>query len=193
MKAADPPAVARLADRLIGDGYYPPPTILADLERSRVDGRALCYVAECDERFVGFRITLPPGRWSSGRGQGLTPDAWPVPIEQAGYFQSCFVDRSMTGRGIGRRLSYRALADLAESGARLVVGHVWKESPHNSSLRYVTRLGFEPVAEHAHYWAEVDYLCSGCRLPRCICTAIEVIRSLDPAEISDLRRAASAE
>lgn len=190
MAPTDATAVAALADRLIGDGYYPAETILADLERSRVGDRALCYVAESNDRLVGFRITFPPGQWSSGRGTGLTPAAWPAPLDRAGYFQSCFVDRSMTGHGIGRRLSSMALADLAECGAELVVGHVWKESPHNSSLRYVTRLGFRPVAEHPRYWAEVDYLCSGCRQRPCLCTAIEVIRPLDRDEINPLRRAA---
>lgn len=178
MRAADAPAVAALADRLIGDDYYPPARIAADLARSTVDGTPLCYVAHVGEALVGFRLTFPPGRWTSGRGQGLTPEAWPVPIAQAGYFQSCFVDPAQMGRGIGRRLGQRALDDLRRCGARLAVAHSWKESPHDSSVRYLSRLGFAAVAEHPRYWAEVDYLCSGCREPSCICTAIEMIRPL---------------
>ena len=182
MLPADAPAVAALADRLIGVDYYPVDQITADLARSTVDSTALCYVAELGDRLVGFRLTFPPGRWSSGRGKaGLTPERWPAPLASAGYFQSCFVDPAVTGRGIGRRLGQRALDDLRRCGARLAVAHSWKESPHGSSMRYLTRLGFTPVTEHPHYWAEVDYLCSGCRLRPCICTAIEMIRPIAPA------------
>lgn len=181
MNREDAPAVAALADRLIGLDYYPTPQVEADLARSTVDGVPLCYVAETDDGLVGFRLTFPPGRWSSGRGKGLTPERWPAPIEQAGYFQSCFVDPAVTGQGIGRRLGQRALDDLRRCGARLAVAHSWKESPHNSSMRYLQRLGFSAVAEHPRYWAEVDYLCSGCRVKPCICTSIEMIRTIEPA------------
>ena len=183
MRPEDAPAVSALADRLIGQDYYPADRVEADLARSTVDGVALCYVAETDDGLVGFRLTFPPGRWSAGRGggKGLTPGRWPAPIEQAGYFQSCFIDPAMTGRGLGRRLGLRALDDLRRCGARLAVAHSWKESPHGSSMRYLARLGFTPIAEHPHYWAEVDYLCSGCWLKPCICTAVEMVRPLDPA------------
>jgi len=181
MSVEDAPHVSALADRLIGLDYYPTPKVEGDLARSTVGATPLCYVAETAAGLVGFRLTFPPGRWSSGRGRGLTPDRWPAPLAQAGYFQSCFVDPAMTGQGIGRRLALMALDDLRLCGARLAVGHSWKESPHNSSMRYLQRLGFRPVAEHPHYWAEVDYLCSGCTLRPCVCTAIEMIRPIEPS------------
>lgn len=181
LTAADVPAVSAFADRTIGDGYYPEASILGYLARATVDGRTTAYVAEAEGRIAGFRIVMPPGRWEQGRGDGLTPEAWPHPLEATAYFQSCFVDPDITGAGLGRRLAEAAFADLRALGARAVAVHSWKESPHDSSRRYLVRLGFTPVAEHPHYWRDVDYLCSGCRVRPCVCTAIEMILDLEGA------------
>ena len=102
---------------------------------------------------------------------------WPAPLSETAYFQSCFVDPARMGQGIGRRLAHRALADLKAAGARAVVAHSWKESPHGSPLRYLNRLGFDAVAEHLEYWANVDYSCARDGRP-CRCTAIEVVLDL---------------
>ncbi len=179
MRPEDAPAVSALADRLVGQDYYPEPLVRAYLKRSRTPEATLSYVAEEGDTLVAFRFVLPPGAWEEGRGKGLTPERWPAPLEDAGYFQSCFVDPACMGQGIGRLLAERAFEDLSRVGARLVVAHCWKESPHDSSRRYLTRLGFEAIAEHPDYWAEVDYLCGGCEQPQCVCTAIEMVRLLD--------------
>ena len=97
------------------------------------------------------------------------------------YFQSCFVDDRCMGKGIGRRLAWLAMDDLKRTGTRAVVAHSWKESPHGSSLRYLTRLGFQAVSEHLEYWKEVDYICRRCGQP-CLCTAIEVVMDLEAWE-----------
>lgn len=179
MREADAPAIAALAQRVIGPGYYPEATVLEYLERSTLHpGPRVCsHVAVEGERLAGFRFAFPPGRWSTGRGVGLHVERWPAPLERAAYFQSIYLDPDFTGRGLGRRLSERSLAVLAELGAEVVVAHSWKESPHNSSLRYLTKLGFVPVAEIPDYWAEVDYVCVLDGSP-CRCTAVEVILSL---------------
>ena len=74
-----------------------------------------------------------------------------------------------------------SLADLARLGARGVVTHSWKESPRGSSRRYLERLDFRVVAEHADYWINVDYTCSLDGRP-CRCTALEMVRTLTPAD-----------
>lgn len=175
----DAPAVARFADRFVGVDYYPAADLLDYLARTTVGAITTSYVAEQGDRVVGFRIVMPPGRWASGRGNGLTPERWPHPLEATAYFQSCFVDTSLTGQGLGRRLAQVAFDDLRRLGARAVAVHSWKESPNDSSRRYLTRLGFRTVAEYPHYWRDVDYLCAGCRVKPCTCTAIEMILDLE--------------
>lgn len=177
MTLADAPGVSALADRLVGDDYYTAEIVGETMERSTHDGRVFSYVATHEGDLVAFRFVLPPGRWEHGRGEGLAPSRWRAPLEKTAYFQSCFVDHAVMGRGIGRALAHRALLDLKEHGAQAVVAHSWKESPHGSSLRYLTRLGFEPVAEHPEYWVDVDYTCSLDGKP-CHCTAIEVVLDL---------------
>lgn len=184
MTAADAEVVSRLADRLAGIDYYPPELVRAYVERACTPSATTAYVAEQDGRMVAFRFAFPPGRWSAGRGRGLTPERWPHPLSATAYFQSCFVDPTCMGLGLGGALAELALRDLRALGARAVVAHSWKESPHDSSRRYLGRLGFMLVAEHPGYWGEVDYLCSGCQTRPCTCTALEMVLDLDSVEES---------
>ena len=171
--------VVALADRAIGLGYYDAPTVRDYVARGTTRAGTFAYVArEADDRaLLGFRFSFPPGRWSAGRGAALHPERWGAPLESAAYFQSCFVDPAHMGRGIGRRLSHRALDDLSRTEARVVVAHSWKESPHGSSRRYLERLGFRSVAECPDYWIDVDYVCPRCG-PTCRCTALEMVLTL---------------
>jgi L-amino acid N-acyltransferase YncA len=178
MTAADVSEVVDLADRVIGDGYYDPATVRELIERATTEVGCLSYVARTGEgALIGFRFTLPPGRWRSGRGSALHPERWPAPLDRAAYFQSCFVDPGHMGKGIGKGLARRALDALPRTGAELVVAHSWKESPHGSSRRYLEALGFSVVAESPDYWVEVDYCCPRCGRP-CRCTALEMVLQL---------------
>lgn len=177
METSDVQGVSRLADKLVGLDYYPPALVTEYMERSTSEHGTFSYVASLEAALVAFRFVLPPGQWEHGRGRGLNPDRWPAPLERTAYFQSCFVDDAVMGQGIGRRLAWRALADLKASGAQAVVAHSWKESPHGSSFRYLQRLGFEAVDEHLEYWKEVDYVCRRCGNP-CLCTAVEMVLDL---------------
>ena len=181
LHASDAGAVSALADRLVGLDYYPVALVEDYLLRATTPAATTAYVAWAGDRLVGFRFAFPPGRWSAGRGRGLTPSRWPHPLADAAYFQSCFVDRACMGQGIGQRLARQAIADLRRIGARAIVAHSWKESPHDSSRRYLSRLGFVEVDEHPGYWAEVDYLCSGCSQRPCVCTALEMVLDLESA------------
>ena len=178
MVDADADGVAAVAAGTVGVGYFPPERVREYLARSTTEAGVFSYVATRGADVVGFRLVLPPGTWTRGRGRSLAPQCWPKPQAQAAYFQSCDVDASAMGQGIGGRLAQRAFEDLRAAGAKLVVTHSWKESPHNSSLRYLSKLGFVPVAEHAHYWSEVDYVCPRCGPPPCSCTAVECVLEL---------------
>ena len=177
MRPDDANAVEALADIVVGPGYYPRDTVLEFLERATVGDVVCAHVAFVGSELVGFRFALPPGRWTSGRGRGLSPETWPAPLEQCAYFQSSYVATAHMGKGIGRVMARRAIDSLRALDARAIVTHSWKEAPHGSSFRYLSRLGFRPVAEHPRYWSEVDYTCIRDGRP-CLCTAIEMVLDL---------------
>ena len=176
MQAADISAVVALADRLVGDGYYSRASVTEMLARSTLGDVVCSHVAEVlsrPPRLVGFRFSLPPGAWQHGRGQTISPELGPAPLADSGYFQTAFVDDSVRRQGLGSRMATAALDSLRTLGARGVVTHCWKESPGNSSFRYLSRLGFRPIVEIANYWIDVDYTCVRDGHP-CHCTAIEM-------------------
>lgn len=176
LKPAHSETARTIADAVGGDDYVSAEDFLSYVARSARDGVSCALGAWSNSgEMLGFRFTLPPGGWTSGRGRGLRPDAWPAPLASMGYFQSCFVDPQHTGRGIGRALSQEALRRLFQLGAKGVVAHSWKESPHNSSRRVLERLGFRAVAEYPDYWGDIPYHCHACG-GACHCTAVEMVR-----------------
>ena len=177
LDAAYTQQLINLADREIGVAYYTAESILKQIERSSWKGKQLSYLAFQEEELIGFRLTSAPGKWDHGRGMGLSPHLWPFELEQSAYFQSCFVSASFMGQGIGKRLSLACIDTLREEAIPQVIAHSWKESPHNSSFRYLTKLGFQPVIEYPDYWKEVEYECSLDGYP-CRCTAIEMVLTL---------------
>jgi len=179
MALADAAACSLLADALFGPGYYPPAKIIESLQQSTLSGVVCSHVATSARgQLLGFRIALPPGRWASGRGEGLSPDLWPLPLDDCGYFQSAFVAFEVRGQGIGPLMAAAAEDALVRLGARAIVTHSWKESPDNASMRYLSRLGFTTVTEYPGYWSKVDYECFRDGNP-CQCTAVEMIKLLD--------------
>ena len=186
LSADDFDGIIALADREIGEGYYNHNDLSILHAQSEYRGHCLSFVACVEESLIGFRLTLAPGTWSHGRGDGLRPDKWPAPVEESAYFQSCFIQSAWSGRGVGRALSAASIRQMKLAGIPLVVAHSWKESPHNSSMRYLSRLGFRPIQEYPKYWSNIDYECSLDGKP-CQCTAIEVILELSQYASSDGR------
>jgi hypothetical protein len=97
------------------------------------------------------------------------------------------VDETQNDKIVGLRLAFpphnwAKLSDLSinifrKLGAKGIITHCWKESPHNSSLRYLEKVGFKKIIEHPLYWIDVDYTCALDGKP-CRCTAIEMELSL---------------
>lgn len=176
--AADIERVKEFTDRAIGKNYYSENELLDILSRSELKGEVCSLILEDQNHTIrGIRITYPPGRWSHGKGKGLTPLKWKVALADAAYFQSLFVDTNLTGKGWGKTMSLEALKILKSLDTKAVVTHSWKDSPNDSSGRYLRSLGFEVVATHPLYWHEVDYVCTRCGKP-CVCTAEEMIKYL---------------
>ena len=180
LRKGDLESLRHFTDREIGTGYYSAGELLGIFDRSEKNGVMYSLVL-CDDhgQIQGMRFTYPPGNWNEGKGQGLTPEQWPHAKAETAYFQSLFLSPALQGQGWGGKLSREALRRLKESGARGVVCHSWKQSPNNSSTKYLLKLGFKPVADHPLFWKDVDYDCTLCLKPPCQCTATEMYLDLE--------------
>lgn len=178
LRPEDIPALKRFTDHAIGANYYSEAELEGYIQKSQKDGH-FCSLILVDQKgeVRGMRLTCAPGAWVGGKGKGLSPQLWRVALQDAAYFQSLFIDPALTGKGWGKKLSLRALEILRVMGAKAVICHSWKESPHDSSGRYLRGLGFTLVATHLFYWKDVDYQCPRCGKP-CECTAEEMIKYL---------------
>lgn len=148
----DIPHIKEFTDLAIGTGYY---TIkeIEDIYKKSItaSGKMMTLLLILQNKIHGVRITYPPGNWQSGKGKGLTAERWPHPLFETAYFQSLFIDPNLTGQGFGKKLSERALEILKKIGAKGVVCHSWKESPHDSSGKYLRALGFHLIASYPFY------------------------------------------
>ncbi|MGE0633195.1 MAG: GNAT family N-acetyltransferase [Pseudobdellovibrionaceae bacterium] len=184
MKSSDLPAIKNFTDRAIGVDYYS----MSDLEdifrrssalgADKTDTMCSLVLADSQNQIFGVRITYPPGKWEKGKGKGLTPEKWPFPLNKTAYFQSLFIDPSIQSKGFGKKMSLQAISVLKKMGAKAIVCHSWKDSPNDSSGKYLRSLGFKVVATHPDYWKDVDYLCTRCGNPPCRCTAEEMLLEL---------------
>lgn len=177
LKEQDLGRLKEFTDRAIGTGYYSNEEIQDIFRRSTPAGlpdRMCSFVLKNDEEIFGVRFTFPPGNWSHGKGEGLTPSMWPHALSETAYFQSLFLDERIQGQGWGAGLSKKSAEVLAAVGAKGIVCHSWKESPGGSSTKYLLKMGFHPIKEHPLYWQHVDYNCTRCLKPPCQCTAIEM-------------------
>ena len=179
LRESDLASVKDFTDTTIGKNYFN----LAELEecyaKSLLDGVMCSFVlVDGDEKIFGFRLAYPPGTWSKGKGSVLRADLWKVPLEKVAYFQSLFLATEAQGHGWGPLLSDAAISAFRKLGAQAIVTHAWKESPNNSSIRYLSKFGFESVATHPEYWIDVDYVCVRDGNP-CRCTAEEMIKYLE--------------
>lgn len=178
MRAEDIELAKDFADQTIGLDYYSTRELGDIFERSQLHGEVCSLVLEDKNgQLRGIRITFPPGRWSHGKGEGLTPSAWNISPTNTAYFQSLFIDPKLAHQGWGTRMSLESIKILQRLGALAIVSHSWKESPNDSSGIYLRSLGFKLIATHPFYWREVNYVCPRCGKP-CLCTAEEMIKYL---------------
>lgn len=175
---ADLPQIKIFTDKTIGENYFSLEELQQSYQKSLLNNVMYSFVLVDDQNNIkGLRLAYPPGAWSKGKGSKLRPELWKTPQDKAGYFQSLFISPEVQGTGWGPKLSEAAIARLKEIGTLAIVTHAWQESPNNSSIRYLTKFGFEPVATHANYWIDVDYVCIRDGKP-CKCTAVEMIKYL---------------
>lgn len=171
--------VKKFTDTAIGTGYYS----LKELEESQKksianNGQISSFVlVNSHSEVKGLRLAFAPGNWHHGKGNKLRPDLWPHPLTKTAYFQSLFISSDLQGQSWGPRLSQRSVDVFKKNQALGIVTHSWKESPNNSSFKYLEKMGFKKIIEHPEYWIDIDYTCTLDGKP-CRCTAIEMYLDL---------------
>lgn len=172
--------VKSFCDINIGKDYYSEAELEDSQRRSVKNGVVTSFVlvaANDDNKIYGLRLCYPPGQWDHGKGNKISPELWGYERADMGYFQSLFLANTVQGQGWGPQLSERAIQALKQLNAKAILTHCWKESPENSSFKYLNKVGFKSLKEHPDYWIEVDYVCTRDGFP-CRCTAIEMILEL---------------
>lgn len=169
-------AVKNFTDRVVGAGYYSIAELTDFQNRSIAKSGDICsfvLVGPTTSEILGLRLAFPPGNWDHGKGSKLRADLWPTKLAETAYFQSLFVSPKLQGQGWGPKLALKSLEIFKRLKATAVITHCWKESPNNSSYKYLVGLGFKEIIEHPNYWIDVDYVCTRDGKP-CKCTAIEM-------------------
>lgn len=174
--AADSAAVIDLANQVHGDNYLNESSLTDLLTGGTVGDIKLNWLAECDNRVLGIRLTLAPGHWPID--DACTPSAWPVAAEQMCYFKCAAVDENARGLGIGKRLLTRSIDSAKQLGCKAGLAHIWLQSPKNSAYEYFSRCGGVLVAKHPDRWLKASledgYYCPVCD-GTCYCEAGEMI------------------
>lgn len=170
--------IKKFTDATIGENYFSLEELKQCYQKSLLNNVMYSFVlADEQNNIFGLRLSYPPGTWTQGKGSKLRPELWRVSQEKVGYFQSLFISPDVRGVGWGPKLSEAAIVRLKEIGTQAIITHAWQESPNNSSIRYLSKFGFEPVATHLNYWIDVDYVCVRDGKP-CRCTAVEMVKYL---------------
>lgn len=172
--------VKDFCDLNIGFNYYSLEELEKILHQSTKNNIICSFILENPQKLTihGVRITYPPGQWAKGKGTGLTPHLWKVSLNETAYFQSLFIAPEFSHKGWGKKLSLASIDVLKNLETKAIITHSWKESPNDSSGKYLRGLGFSIVATHPHYWIDVNYNCTRCLKPPCRCTAEEMIKYL---------------
>lgn len=178
--SSDVSKVKAFTDLNIGHGYYSEAELTEHQKKSVLkngDISSFVLVDETTNEIKGLRLAFPPGHWDHGKGNAQREDLWPYPKSESAYFQSLFLAADIQGEGWGPKLSQKAVDVFRKNKVKGIATHSWKESPNNSSVSYLEKMGFRKIVEHPLYWINVDYVCTRDGNP-CRCTAVEMYLEL---------------
>ena len=176
------PAVKQFTDKYIGDNYYTEQDLLEVYNKSIKGNINSSFLLIEGGEIKGIRLAYMPGKWNDVKGtNGLTPEKWEgLSIDDLGYFQSIFLAEEFVGKGWAQTLARLSISAIKRGGGKGILTHSWLESPNNSSLKYLERVGFKLVNSHPNYWINVNYQCPRCGNP-CYCTAGEMLLVFEDA------------
>lgn len=168
----------KFTDDFIGKNYYSLEQLGEIYEKSLLNNHNCSFVLFVNDEIKGIRLSYMPSKWDSVKGTGgLSPEKWHgLNINELGYFQSLFIHPELTNQNWGPFLSNLSIIEMKKAGAKGILTHSWLESPHNSSRKYLEKLGFKLVEKHSLYWKKIDYECPRCGNP-CLCTAGEMLKT----------------
>ncbi len=108
----------------------------------------------------------------------MSSEKWGFAPEKVAYMKSNALDEEFRGKGFGRMLLDKSIAECKRAGADAAVAHVWRESPGNSAVNYFSRAGGQLIATYPLYWSEgfhgENSPCSRCGV-QCQCSGAEMI------------------
>ncbi|BAJ02115.1 GNAT family N-acetyltransferase [Shewanella violacea] len=168
--------VISLGNLVHGDGYLNETSLAALYQKGISNEINANFVAHHDGKLIGFRLTYAPGNWQTDKW--CTPHAWGIEAPKVCYFKCNTLAEPFRGAGIGGKLLSASIAATKRQGAIAGIGHLWKQSPNNSAVRYFTKAGATLIKEHPARWNNSknhsDYVCVICGTD-CQCTACEML------------------
>ncbi len=172
-------AVIHLATLVHGEGYIDGITIEKWVAQGIKDQINANFVAYCEEKLVGFRLTFAVGNWQLDKW--CSPTLWQVNADQVCYFKCNTVDENYRSYGIGSQLLKLSIDAAKQQGARAGISHLWMQSPGNSAVKYFTKCGGKLINTHPDRWNELSlqgYDCPICHHD-CHCSAAEMMITFD--------------
>lgn len=168
-------SVIELATLVHGPGYLDSATLMQWQSLGQSAGVNANFIALANEQLVGYRLSFSAGNWR--QDEWCSPELWPVNATALAYFKSVAVHPAWQGLGIGQQLLQQAIAALRQQGAKAGLAHLWRESPHNSAVRYFCKAGGRLLKVHPNRWQHLSaagYLCPRCGA-LCCCSAAEMV------------------
>lgn len=167
--------VVSLANQVHGAGYLNVETLAQWVAQGVVMEKNASWVAISGSELLGYRISFAAGQWQTD--VWCSTEHWPIAAANMAYFKSVAVKPNSQGQGLGQLLLQQSISVLKEQGARAGLAHLWRESPHNSAVRYFSKAGGQLITIHENRWQHLSkqgYDCPRCK-SLCHCSAAEMV------------------
>ncbi|MCQ2386001.1 MAG: GNAT family N-acetyltransferase, partial [Clostridia bacterium] len=169
----DFPAVIKIADAQLGDGY-----LTADRLEKVLDGSLSDTLWVAAENVTGHLIGFSLFRhipYEEARKIGGSPFRNMMFAKEIGYLATVAVKESFKGLGIGTALVAKSINVMKDRGVRCFISTAWKHAGVINIGSVLERQGFVKEAEIPRYWYESSlkegFMCPQCGNP-CTCSCV---------------------
>jgi ribosomal protein S18 acetylase RimI-like enzyme len=172
-------ALNLLGDQIFGADYLLQIGLEDDWEKIAQVINPISFCVVKGGGICAARISYPPGQWSHlSAFKKSHPELWPTDPDHVAYFKLSMVHPAHRRQGLAKDMANLSLAGLRSLGAKGVLTHSWNESPGGSSGQYISKMGFQHIADIPNFWSEYVYKCLECKSNPCVCTASEMYLQL---------------